>query len=65
MDRIEEKPECKHVDEKGLTTLYKDLGVGNEPLIICNQCKAELSVKEFRERVEYVAKCYEEGKPYV
>lgn len=64
MDGLEDKPRCSHVDEKGLTTEYKERKEG-EPLITCTKCKGTLTRKEFRERVEYVAQCYKERKPYV
>lgn len=63
MDGIE-KPRCLHVDKDGLTTNYKERK-GEEPLITCKLCKGQLTRKEFRERVEYVAKKHKERKPYV
>ncbi len=60
MDRVKEDPECNHVDKKGLTTIYK-----SSDDIKCKLCKKQLTNAEFRERVEYVAKCYQEKKPYV
>ena len=56
--------ECKHVNEKGLTTIYRQTD-NNIPDITCTTCNGKLTVEEFNERVEYVAKCFDEGKPYV
>lgn len=55
---------CKHVDKEGLTTNYHDFGNGKEPLIKCDKCGKRLTAEEFLERVNYVAKCHNEGKPY-
>ena len=55
--------DCKHINEKGLTTIYK--AIAGVPDITCTLCNEKLTVEEFQERVEHVAKCYEEGKPYV
>jgi len=55
--------DCKHINEKGLATIYKT--IDGIPDITCTLCNEKLTVGEFQERVEHVAKCYEEGKPYV
>lgn len=55
------KTRCAHVDEKGLTTNYKEIK-DKEPEITCKLCKEKLTRKEFRERVEYVAKRYEKER---
>lgn len=55
--------DCRHVNENGLTTNYK--AIDGIPDITCILCNKKLTIEEFQERVEHVAKCYEEGKPYV
>ncbi len=55
---------CNHVNEKGLTTIYKQTD-NNIPDITCTKCKGKLTLEEFNKRVEYVSKCFDEGKPYV
>lgn len=62
-EKIIEESNCKHVNEKGLTTIYK--AIDDIPDITCTLCNEKLTISEYQERVEYVAKCYEEGKPYV
>lgn len=56
---------CEHVDKDGLTTDYHDFGSGKKPLVKCNKCGKQLTAEQFLERVNYVAKCHNEGKPYV
>jgi len=57
--------ECEHVDKDGLTTTYKEGGNGRKPIATCDKCGKQLTAEEFLERVNYVAKCHNAGKPYV
>ncbi len=57
--------ECEHVNKMGLTTNYHDFGRDKAPEITCVNCNKRLTVEEYEERLQYVAKCYDEGKPYV
>ena len=54
---MEIEKKCPHVDEKGLTTKYKEVK-DEDPIITCKLCKGKLTRKEFRERVEFVAQQY-------